>query len=233
MAVLLVLGSKPNPVLPPHDAYAALACANASGRSAHRAGLGEALFTTMSSVLASGKNDSNRLALEALSGLGTRTLYYCPRPMYRHAPFKRLLNVREVRACRPRPFERAMRRAGFRFDTFVARPLAYYLDQVYRLCGGDSEVEARIKDKQPSTGVLAIALGLVEHGYRQVIISGFSFEISHAYAENPLIASRGVLASKHADTDVAVLRRISERRGSLLTTEPVVAERTGIPLIAS
>ncbi len=76
MAVLLVLGSKPDPVMPPPGAYAKLACANASGRSAHGLGLPEPEFTVMSSVLTSGKNDSNRLALEALSGLGTRTLYY-------------------------------------------------------------------------------------------------------------------------------------------------------------
>jgi hypothetical protein len=70
-----------------------------------------------------------------------------------------------------------------------------------------------------------------EYGYHKVILSGFSFEITHAYADNPLVRARGSPASKHAETDVAVLERISERHGNLLTTEPVVAERTGIPLI--
>lgn len=232
MAVLLVLGSKPDPVVPPPGAYADLACANASGRSANRLGLAEPEFTVMSSVLTSGKNDSNRLALETLSGLGTRTLYYCPRQMYRHAPVKRLLKFREVRACGPRPFERDLRATGFRFDAFVAKPLSDYIDLVRTLCDGDAEVEARLAHKHPSTGIVAVVLGLAERGYHRVILSGFSFEISHAYADNPLIASRGSLTSKHADTDVAVLRRISERHGSLLTTEPVVAERAGIPLVA-
>lgn len=233
MAVLLVLGSKPNPVIPPPDTFADVACANASGRSAHWQGLVEPVFTVMSSVLTSGKNESNRLALAALGGLATRTLYYCPRQMYRHAPFKRLLNFREILACGPRRFERSLRRAGFRFDAFVAKPLTDYLDLVRSLCGGDDEVEALLAHKHPSTGVVAVALGLAERGYRQIILSGFNFEISHAYAHNPLIETRRAATSKHADTDVAVLRRISERHGSLLTTESVVAERTGVPLIAA
>lgn len=233
MAVLLVLGSKPEPVIPRPQAFAAVACANASGRSAQRHGLPEPDFTVMSSVLTSGKNDSNRLALQALAGLGTRTLYYCPRQMYRHAPVKRLLNFREVLACGPRPFERGLRATGFRFDSFVAKPLTYYIDLVRALCDGDGDVEARLAVKHPSTGIVAVVLGLAERGFDRVILSGFSFEISHAYAENPLIAARGSLASKHADTDIAVLRRISQRHGSLLTTEPIVADRAGIPLIAA
>lgn len=231
MAALLVLGSKPEPVLPPPDTFADLACANASGRSAHMQGLRDPLFTVMSSVLTSGKNDSNRLALEALRGLATGMLYYCPRQMYRHAPLKRLLNIREVMACGPRAFETRLRSTGFRFDAFVAKPLTYYIDLVRTLCGGDAEVEARLAHKHPSTGIVAVALGLAERGYSRVILSGFSFEISHAYAENPLIASRNSVASKHTDTDVAVLRTISARHGRLATTEAIVADRTGMPLI--
>lgn len=231
MPVLLVLGSKPNPALPSPDAYDDLACANASGRSAYQLGLRRSTFTVMSSVLTSGKNASNRLALEALTNLETGTLYYCPRQMYRNAPLKRLLHFREVRACGPRSFEQAIRATGVRFDAFTAKPLAYYIDMIRALCAGDREVDALLSVKHPSTGVVAVALGLAARGYRQVILSGFSFEISHAYAENPLIGTRGVLTSKHSDTDIAVLRRISEQHNSLLTTEAIVAERTGIPLL--
>ena len=39
MTTLLVLGSKPDPVLPPREAFDAVACANASGHSARRYGL--------------------------------------------------------------------------------------------------------------------------------------------------------------------------------------------------
>lgn len=231
MAVLLVLGSKPDPRLPPAGSCAALACANASGRSARTLGLPDPLFTVMSSVLASSKNPSNRLAREALAGLRTQTLYYCPRQMYRRDPLKRLLHMPEVLACGPRPFARKIRAAGFRFETFVVRPLRRYIRLVETLCGEDPEIEGELRAKHPSTGVLAAAIGLGEAGFEKVILSGFSFEITHAYADNPLIARRGTVMSRHADTDIAVLRRISARTGRLLTTEPVVHERTGIPML--
>lgn len=233
MNVLLVLGSKPAPRLPAAGSFAALACANASGRSARNLGLPDPQFTVMSSVLSSGKNPSNRLALQALTGLGTKTLYYCPRQMYRHDPLKRLLHLREVLACGPRPFARQIRRAGFRFETLVVRPLKYYIDLVEALCGGDPEVAPLMADKHPSTGILAAAIGLGEAGFDKVILSGFSFEITHAYADNPLIASRGSVVSRHADTDVAVLRSIARHTGKLLTTELVVHERAGVPLVAT
>lgn len=231
MAVLLVLGSKPNPRLPPEDAYSALACANASGRSARALRLAEPLFTVMSSVLASRKNASNVLALEALAGLSTKTLYYCPRQMYRHNRLKRLLHARELFASSPRPFTRTLRAAGFRFETLVVRPAAGYIRLVETLCGSDPDCARELGLKHPSTGVLAAAIGLAELGFERVILSGFSFEITHAYADNPVIAMRGTALSRHADTDVAVLRRISARTGRLLTTETVVHERAGIPLM--
>ncbi len=231
MTALLVLGSKPEPRLPPLGAYGAVACANASGRSAQALGLAEPAFTVMSSVLVSGKNVSNWLALKALSGLRTETLYYCPRPMYRRDPLKRLLHLREVLACGPRPFERRIRAAGFQFETLVVRPLKSYIRMIETLCGGDPDIRRELAAKHPSTGVLAAAIGLAEAGFETVILSGFSFEITHAYADNPLIARRGTAMSRHADTDVAVLRCISARTGALLTTEPVVRDRTGIPLI--
>lgn len=233
MTVLLVLGSKPDPRLPPAGSYHAVACANASGRSAHVLGLADPVFTVMSSVLVSGKNASNWLALRALSGLRTETLYYCPRPMFRRDPLKRLLHLREALACGPRPFERRIRGAGFHFQTLVVRPLNSYIRMVETLCGGDPGITRELAAKHPSTGIFAAAIGLAEAGFESVILSGFSFEITHAYADNPLIARRGTAMSRHVDTDVAVLRCISARTGKLRTTEPVVHERTGIPLVGA
>lgn len=231
MATLLVLGSKPDPSVPADSAFAAVACANASGFSARRLGLPDPEFTVMSSVLTSGKNDSNRLALAALGGLSTGTVYYCPRKMFRNDPLKRLLNLREVLATGPRAFERGLRRAGCRFEAFVNRPLQHYLGIVRRLCGDDDEVSRLLQIKHPSTGIMAVAIGLGERGYDSVILGGFSFEITHAYADNPLIRSRGTKTSKHADTDIAVLRCLSRKLGAVSTTEPVVREHTGIPLV--
>lgn len=39
--------------------------------------------------------------------------------------------------------------------------------------------------------------------------------------------------SKHAQTDIAVLRCLSRRFGNVWTSEPIVAERAGIPLLGS
>ena len=76
--------------------------------------------------------------------------------------------------------------------------------------------------------MFAVALGLADPRFDRVIVAGMSFELTHAYGLNPEIAERGTAVSKHADTDVMVLERLA-RRGNLFTTEPVVAERAGVP----
>ena len=57
--------------------------------------------------------------------------------------------------------------------------------------------------KRPSTGLVALALGLTEAGFAHAILAGFDFTLSHAYGHNPLIDQRGDALSKHADTDIA------------------------------
>jgi len=47
-----------------------------------------------------------------------------------------------------------------------------------------------------------------------------------------LIRARGTTQSKHADTDVAIIRRLTTSQGGIFTTEPAVHERTGVPLLA-
>ena len=74
MSTLLVLGSKPDPALPPGDSYDAVACANASGYSAARHGLPVPAITAMSVILTSGIG-SGKQSLKALHGLQTDTLY--------------------------------------------------------------------------------------------------------------------------------------------------------------
>ncbi|MEZ5860807.1 MAG: hypothetical protein R3D28_17830 [Geminicoccaceae bacterium] len=71
MSTLLILGSKPEPALPPPGLIDAVACANASGRSAVQHGLPDPVLTVMSAVLTSGHKAANDLALEALRGLRT------------------------------------------------------------------------------------------------------------------------------------------------------------------
>ena len=124
-----------------------------------------------------------------------------------------------------------MRSLPYGFDRFENPGLARYRAMLAELCDDDPDLIAQLRAKQPSSGMLALAIGLAWQGFGRCILSGFSFEITHAYAANPLIAARGSAASKHADTDVALLRHLSKTSGSIYTTEPVVSERAGVPLL--
>jgi hypothetical protein len=231
MRSLLVLGSKPDPLLPPREGLDALACANASGRSAARLGLPDPTYTVMTSVLTSGHKPANDLALEALRGLRTGTLYLYPRPVSRGFLLKRL--VREIRTIKVKPwyFKRKLHAINYRFDHFVSPPREFYHDLMLQLCGHDAAIAAQIRRKQPSTGMIALALGLAAAQFDRILMSGFSFEITHAYAHNPLIDQLGTTRSKHADTDILVLRCLAERHRNIYTTEPSVHERAGVPLL--
>jgi hypothetical protein len=231
MATLLILGSKPEPVLPPAGSFEALACANASGRSAARLGLLDPTFTVVTAALTSGHKPANDLALEALRELRTGRLYLYPRPAPEGFLLKRL--VRGLRMFRVKPWyvERKLRALGYRFDELVSPPRAFYHDLVLGLCGHDPAIVAQIERKQPSTGMIALAIGLAERRFDRLVMSGFSFEITHAYAHNPLIDRLGTTRSKHADTDVMVLRCLAGRHRNIYTTEPIVHEHAGVPLL--
>jgi len=228
VSTLLVLGSKPDPVLPERSAIDAVACANASGRSAADHGLPTPVLTAMSAVLTSGQA-SGRHSLRALHGLRTERLVMLPRHERGGGAAKRLW--RRVRQFRMEPawFRARLRAAGYRWQRFETRPLAEYHELVLRLCDDDPALRAQFARKHPSTGVFAVALGLADGRFGRVIVAGMSFELTHAYGVNPEIAERGSAASKHADTDVMVLERLA-RRGDLFTSEPIVAERAGVPL---
>jgi hypothetical protein len=231
MATLLILGSKPEPVLPPKGSFDALACANASGRSAARLGLPDPIFTVMTAALTSGHKPANDLALEALRGLRTGKLYLYPRPASQGFLLKRV--VRELRMVRVRPWYvlKKLRALGYRFDEIVSPSRAFYHDLVLRLCGDEPAIAAQIARKQPSTGMIALTIGLADQRFDRYVMSGFSFEITHAYAHNPLIDRLGTTRSKHADTDVMVLRCLAGRHRNIYTTEPIVHERAGLRLL--
>jgi hypothetical protein len=233
VSTLLVLGSKPEPRIPPAGGFDAVACANASGFSARALGLPVPRFTVLSSIVTSGKNASNRLAVEALSGLRTGRLYVFPRRPYQRKPWKQVLHPGKMLQTTAPFVRRRLDAIGYGYDEFVARPVRFYLNTVARLVGDDPAVVDLMAEKVPSVGMLAVALGLAEHAYERIVLSGFSFEITHAYADNPLIGERGSTESRHADTDVAALQAIQRRHGCLGTTEPIVHDRTGIPLLAA
>ncbi len=229
-ATILILGSKPGPSLPSADTYAALACANASGFSARAHGLRQPLFTVVTAVLGS-NNASDRHSLAALAGLEAGRVYFLPRPLPQGV--WRRLRHRVVHWRLQAPWVRhVLHRRGLRFSAFTRRPTEAYDGLLLRLAGDDPEMAALIERKRPSTGLVALALGLTEAGFAQAILAGFDFTLAHAYGHNPLIDQRGEALSKHADTDIAILAAIQARRGCLWTSEPAVAARTGIPLLA-
>jgi hypothetical protein len=230
MATLLILGSKAEPALPPRAAYDDLACANASGFSAARHGLPTPAFTVMTAVLTSGKREDDH-SLQALRGLATRDLYFLARPAPRGGPLKRA--VTHLKQWRLKPFhmQHRLRQLGYRYERFVVRPSAHYHGLIRDLCDQDPEIAGLIAAKQPSTGMFTLAIGLGERHYDRCILSGFDFGLSHAYGENPLIQTRGTTDSKHADTDIAIVRHLVRRRGNLFTTERSVHERAEVPLL--
>ncbi len=232
MRTLLVLGSKPEPMLPPHDSIDVVACANASGHSAARYGLPVPSFTVMSAILGSGIA-SGRQSLAALRGLRTRTLHILPRRSPKTRFPKRL--VRQLADLRSHPVyvRHQLRRAGYAWERCEVRPLAAWHALVHELCERDPAIVEQTRHKQPSTGLFAVALALTEGEADRVVMAGFSFELTHAYGVNPEIEERGMTTSRHGDTDVMVLSRIAHSRSDLWTTEPVVADRTGLPLLES
>ncbi|WP_022728623.1 hypothetical protein [Fodinicurvata sediminis] len=239
MPSLLVLGSKPDPCLPPAWQIDAVACANASGWSARAAGLPTPRFTVVSAVLGagtardeSGKRQANRIALETLSGLSSDEVWYLPRPPAQGLLPRRLL--REARRWRMSAWHvrRALRQAGYDFGHFHAPPYSHYTQLLQRETGDDPDAAAAVAIKQPSTGVFATLLGLADPAWDRVMLAGISFELTHAYAENPAITALGTTRSKHAETDITVLSALGRQHpGRLVTSEPVVAECCGLPLV--
>lgn len=227
MTTLLVLGSKPDPALPERSAIDAVACANASGRSAAERGLPAPVLTAMSAVLTSGQA-SGRHSLRALRGLRTELLHLLPRHERGGGAAQRLWRRARHFRMEPAWFRARLRAAGYRWERFETQPLAAYHELVLRLCDDAGALRAQFAHKHPSTGVFAVALALADGRFDRVIVAGMSFELTHAYGANPEIAERGTAASKHADTDVMVLARLAHR-GDLFTTEPIVAERAGVP----
>ena len=227
---VLVLGSKPDPVLPPPGSFVALACANASGFSARAHGLPGPLFTVVSAVLGSGK-ESDRHSLAAMRGLAAGRLYFLPRPLPASALRRVRFRLRNWRLQAPW-VGHLLRRNGLVFDRLESRPTEAYDRLLLQLAGNDAIVAELMRAKRPSTGLVALALGLTEAGFAHAILAGFDFSLSHAYGRNPLIDQRGSASSKHADTDIAILRAIQAHRHCLWTSEPAVHERTGISMLA-
>jgi hypothetical protein len=232
MSTLLVLGSKPDPRLPPPGSIDHVACANGSGFSASRHGLPMPIYTVVTSILGTGIPSAVQ-SLGAMRGLRTEMLVISMRPPPEGPWLKRMRRRLQGWRAHPVNVRRQLRAAGYTWDRCLARPDAAWRRLVRELCQDDPEVVAALARKSPSTGLFAIAEGLSDPRFDRVVVSGFSFELTHAYGANPEIAERGTRASRHAPTDITVMRSLARCRSDLVTSEPVVAEAVGLPLIAS
>ncbi len=226
MTTLLVLGAKPDPALPPPGSFDAVACANASGWSAARAGLAKPAYTVMTAQLTDG-SDAGRMRLDSLAGLSTGDLVYYPRP---HQGWRALLKPK-LRRMRAPVLQRELSKRGYRWDRFVEHPTDWYLAEMRKLCGDAADVAAQLTAKLPSSGMVAVAMGLIDGRWRRIVLAGFSFELTQAFGVDPEIARRGTSASAHRDTDVLILQRLVERGLPVVTTEATVHAAAGVPVL--
>src|SRR5690349_4731474 len=125
MTTLLILGSKPEPVLPPPGSFDDVACANASGNSAARFGLGSARFTVISAILTSESKPANQQALEAMRGLRTEMLYFYPRRPPEGSALRRLVGHAKGYRNKAWYVRRTLRSYGYRWDEFHDPGLPY------------------------------------------------------------------------------------------------------------
>jgi len=230
MATLLILGSKPDPVLPPRTEYDAVACANAAGFSAAKYGLPTPAFTAMSAILTSGIG-SGRQSLEAIRGLRTETLYFIPRPDTPRKLWKKIKILPVTVRTSPLWFRMKLRQVSFQWDTFIYQDIRYYMELISNLSKNDAELMEKVYEKRPSTGLLTLIIGMSLGNYDRFVMSGFNFELTHAYADNPEITQRGTRTSRHTPTDIQLLRRLSDLGGNIFTTEPAVHEQASLPFL--
>jgi hypothetical protein len=206
-----------------------VACANGSGYSASRHRLPFPEFTVMSAILTAAA--SGRQSLKHISRLQTGILYYYPRPPVGRSLLKQITQLRIQLLARPFMLKMRLRSIDYKYTQLIIPDYAYYAGLIRSVCDNDPYTMLAVTNKQPSTGMMTLLLGLQETAYERFILTGFSFELTHAYGRNPEIDQRGTLLSRHAATDVAVLSYVTQKYGNIYTTERTVAERAGVPLL--
>lgn len=235
MATLLILGSKPSPRLPRAQDFDAVACANASVASAAELQLPSPELTAMSAFITA-NGELGRRQLRALHGLSTRTVVYVPPRIRGRTALKRLgKRLKGWRQHAP-VLKWSLYQTGFRYEEFRSHSLGYYQQLAVDLADADEALRQQIVHKTPSTGVIALLLGLADGRFDRFILSGFSFERTQALAgdgRQPVDGKgRQVTGSSpHTPTDLALLRRLQQHRGCLFTTEAQVVQRARLPLI--
>ncbi len=235
MTTLLILGSKPEPAIPPRSEWDDLACANASGHIAAGLGLPDPVFTAVTALLVSGC-ESGRQSMRAMQGLHTGALFFLRSSSRKTSlrqpnPLKFLRALPKAFRVSPLYFKWAMSRAGYRWERFVDVEVPEFIEATVAGLPSAGELIHQATHKRPSTGLTALLIGLSLNRYDRFILSGFSFELTHAYAHNPEIDRRGTKQSAHAPTDVLFLQRLAAALGNLYTTEETVHRAAGLPLL--
>ena len=88
---------------------------------------------------------------------------------------------------------------------------------------------ARLAEKQVSSGIMALAMAIGDDRFDRFLVSGFSFQLTQSFTEDPNIALRGTTLSRHKDSDITILQELAKRH-RVLTTEPVVEQNPRLPL---
>lgn len=226
---LLVLGSKPDPALPEREAYDDVACTNGSGFSAAQHGLPVPEFTVMGAVL--GTTVSGGKTLKAIAGHRTGTLFFFPRTSRQGALWERAWLYCRDRRAQALYLRTRLKLLSYQYERFIHPLYEDYQALVHESCDFDPEIAALSERKHASCGITTLLVGLASPRYQRVIVSGYSFELTRAYGRNPAIDRNGTTVSRHAEIDMAVLRYLAAHHKDLFTSEPIVHERTGIPLL--
>lgn len=207
----LVLGSAPNPHLPTISNYD-LICVNSSGLIAKELGLGKPKLTVMGGFKLVHPNlEEDR---KVLHGLSTEYLI-----LIRHT-----LPIPRVEA------EKLLAALNYHYQQFLTVDFwdrACMIRKVTgkRLGGEDTPNASRQgTPNMASNGIFAACYALY-HGAPEIILSGISLtKDGHYYSEQNR-------RRRHTSFDLTAIKSMVERGWPVKTSEPELAELTGLPLV--
>ena len=226
MTTLLILGSKADPALPcARPTTAGLRQRVRLLGRASRAAHARLYRDDRGADLGQG---GGRHSLQALRGLETRTLHFLPRPCARAA---RQAGARPPQAVAPEAVlhEAAAQAGALSLRALRRAPSAYYHELMRALCDHDPAIDALIRPSSRRPGCSRWRRGH-RLAQRQVHPSGFDFGLEpRLWREpaDPRPAARPEQARRDRRRDHPPPRA---RHGAIVTTEPTVHARAGVPL---
>lgn len=228
MSTLLLLGSKPNPVIPSKGSYDAVACANASGYSAKNYDLKSPVFTVIAASSLMSSNESAKKARKNLRGLSTNQVFIYPskqefnflrllRKLYRANLKSSYLEIKRHKLFT----YLILKTLGYKFKHY-----SYMSRQKYQSLFDIAPL--KLNEYNPSTGIVALMIGVKQFKFDTIIISGFSFETNHIYDEKVDVIP---VYNRHFEFDSLTIKSLYSKGVKIITTEKTVSEICDIPLI--